>query len=87
MLRANEWLRLRLIGIIVCLLVAGFGLTNIVSYRNAVSILKSTILHDELPLTGSNIYSEVQADLIRPVFVSSVMANDTFLVTAQLPRV
>lgn len=79
MLRANEWLRLRLIGIIVCLLVAGFGLTNIVSYRNAVSILKSTILHNELPLTGTNIYSEVQADLIRPVFISSVMANDTFL--------
>jgi diguanylate cyclase (GGDEF)-like protein len=77
--RTNEWLRLRLIGIIVCILVAGFGLTNVVSYRNAVAILKHTILHSELPLTGSNIYSEVQADLIRPVFISSLMANDTFL--------
>ncbi len=79
MLRANEWLRLRLIAVVVCLLVTGFGITNIVSYNNAAAILKSTILHNELPLTGSNIYSEVQADLIRPVFVSSVMANDTFL--------
>lgn len=79
MLRANEWLRFRLIGIVVCLLVTGFGITNVISYNNAAEILKSTILHQELPLTGSNIYSEIQADLIRPVFVSSVMANDTFL--------
>ncbi|MDR3537151.1 MAG: sensor domain-containing diguanylate cyclase [Acetobacteraceae bacterium] len=79
MLHANDWLRLRLIAVVVCLLVAGFGITNVISYNNAAAILKSTILHNELPLTGSNIYSEVQADLIRPVFVSSVMANDTFL--------
>lgn len=79
MLSANEWLRLRLIGIVVCILVAGFGITNVVSYRNAVGVLKATILHNELPLTGSNIYSEVQSDLIRPVFISSVMATDTFV--------
>jgi diguanylate cyclase (GGDEF)-like protein len=79
MLRANEWLRLRLITAVVCLLVAGFGITDIINYRSAVNILKSSILHNELPMTGSNIYSEVQADLIRPIFVSSLMANDTFV--------
>jgi diguanylate cyclase (GGDEF)-like protein len=79
MLGVNDWLRYRLIGMVVCILVAGFITTNLMSYRDAVSTLKATILHDELPLTGSNIYSEVQADLIRPVFISSQMANDTFV--------
>jgi diguanylate cyclase (GGDEF)-like protein len=76
---ATAWLRFRLIGLVVCILVAGFALTNILSYRDAVGALKSTILHHELPLTGSNIYSEIEADLVRPVFISSQMANDTFL--------
>lgn len=76
---ATAWLRIRLIGLVVCILVAGFTLTNILSYRDAVAALKSTILHHELPLTGSNIYSEIEADLVRPVFISSQMANDTFL--------
>jgi diguanylate cyclase (GGDEF)-like protein len=79
MIRANDWLRLRLIGLVVCILLAGFAATNLISYRNASQILKATVLHRELPLTGNNIYSEIQADLIRPVFISSVMANDTFV--------
>jgi diguanylate cyclase (GGDEF)-like protein len=32
-----------------------------------------------LPLTSDNIYSEIQKDLIRPIFISSMMASDTFL--------
>ena len=75
----NLWLRFRLIGVVVIILVAGFVATNVMSYRDAVDALKHTILHNELPLTGSNIYSEVQSDLIRPVFISSQMANDTFV--------
>jgi diguanylate cyclase (GGDEF)-like protein len=79
MLRANEWLRIRLIAAVVFLLIVGFGATDIINYTSAVEILKSSILHHELPMTGSNIYSEIQSDLIRPVFVSSLMANDTFV--------
>jgi diguanylate cyclase (GGDEF)-like protein len=75
----TTWLRFRLIGLVVCVLIAGFSLTNVLSYRDAVRALKDTILHHELPLTGSNIYSEIEADLIRPVFISSQMANDTFV--------
>src|SRR6185312_596095 len=56
----NGWLRLRLIAVIVGILVTGFVATDVLSYREAVEDLKQTILHDELPLTGSNIYSEVQ---------------------------
>src|ERR1700742_241906 len=75
----NDWLRFRLIGIVVAILVLGFLATDLMSYRDAVQAVKTNILHNELPLTGSNIYSEVQSDLIRPVFISSQMANDTFV--------
>ena len=37
------------------------------------------IIAQDLPLTASNIYSEIQKDLVRPVLISSTMANDTFL--------
>jgi diguanylate cyclase (GGDEF)-like protein len=76
---STAWLRFRLIGLVVGVLLAGFGATNVLSYRNASGVLKDTILHRELPLTGSNIYSEIEADLIRPVFISSQMASDTFV--------
>jgi diguanylate cyclase (GGDEF)-like protein len=75
----SNWLRFRLIGVVVGILLIGFVATNVLSYRDAVDVLKANILHHELPLTGSNIYSEVQSDLIRPVFISSQMANDTFV--------
>jgi hypothetical protein len=79
MFGVNDWLRCRLMGLVVCTIVAGFVATNLKSYRDAVNALKSTILYDALPLIGSNIYSEVQADLIRPVFIFSQMANDTIV--------
>ena len=75
----NGWLRFRLIGVVIAILSIGFVATNVMSYRDAVAVLKANILHQQLPLTGSNIYSEVQSDLIRPVFISSQMANDTFV--------
>lgn len=75
----NDWLRFRLVALVVAIVLGGFVTTTVMSYRDAVVALKRTILHSELPLTGSNIYSEVQSDLIRPVFISSQMANDTFV--------
>lgn len=71
--------RIRVLWVVALLLAAGFVATNLVSFSISRSALKTTILHNELPLTSSNIYSEIQADLLRPVFVSSLMANDTFL--------
>ena len=74
--RPNDWLRYRLVGLVVAILLAGFVTTTVMSYRDAVVALRQTILHNELPLTGSNIYSEVQSDLIRPVLISSESIRD-----------
>ena len=71
--------RARLILLVGAILVLGFLTTNLISYRVSTATLKATILQNELPLTSSNIYAEIQTDLLRPIFVSSLMSNDTFL--------
>lgn len=69
----------RLIVVIGGILLLGFLTTNLISFRVSTSALKATILQNELPLTSSNIYAEIQTDLLRPIFVSSLMSNDTFV--------
>lgn len=64
---------------VTAILVAGFLTTNILSFQVSKNALRTTILNNELPLTSDNIYSEIQTDFLRPVLVSSLMANDTFL--------
>jgi len=61
------------------LLLTGFSATTLISYFVGVSAVREAALTSELPLTSDNIYSEIQKDLILPVFISSMMATDTFL--------
>jgi len=65
--------------VIGILLVFGFFITSIVSYRVSRTSLRLKIDKSELPLTSDNIFSEIQQDLLRPIFISSQMATDTFL--------
>lgn len=69
----------RLMLLLSLLLVAGFLITSLASYFVSLSSLRSQISQKELPLTSDNIYSEIQRDLLRPIFISSFMASDTFL--------
>ena len=69
----------RLMLIITLLLAAGFLATSFASYFTSRSSLKKEITLNTLPLTSDNIYSEIQRDLLRPIFICSLMANDTFL--------
>ena len=71
--------RQRLVAIISVLLIAGFFGTSIASYLVSLSSLRSEIVTRGLPLTSDNIYSEIQKDLLHPVFISSMMASNTFL--------
>ena len=71
--------KFRLVTAISVLLIAGFLVTSLASYFVSRESLRSEISHNTLPLTSDNIYSEIQHDLLRPVFVSSLMASDTFL--------
>lgn len=61
------------------LLCIGFFATSIASYYVSKNAIRDAIITSELPLTADNIYSEIQKDLIRPIFISSMMASDTFV--------
>ncbi|NDI84903.1 diguanylate cyclase [Undibacterium sp. B2R-29] len=61
------------------ILIAGFVFTTFAAYIVSRDTIQQSISEQTLPLTGDNVYSEIQRDILRPVFVSSQMAHDTFL--------
>ncbi|NQZ80562.1 MAG: diguanylate cyclase [Colwellia sp.] len=65
--------------LLAILLLSGFLTTSWLSYRVAHDSIEAKITNDALPLTTDNIYSEIQHDLFKPVFISSLMAQDTFV--------
>ncbi|MFX4229483.1 MAG: hypothetical protein ACFHHU_16895 [Porticoccaceae bacterium] len=66
--------------VILCVLLAvGFLTTSFVSFYVARELLEEQISETTLPLTSDNIYSEIQRDLLQPIFISSLMAHDTFV--------
>jgi diguanylate cyclase (GGDEF)-like protein len=69
----------RLVLLVAILLVAGFLATSLASYFVSKASVREGIVESGLPLTADNIYSEIQKDLLRPIFIASMMANDTFL--------
>ena len=69
----------KLVMVIVVLLATGFLATSLASYFVARESLRAKIAINELPLTSDNIYSGIRHDLSRPVFLSALMASDTFL--------
>lgn len=71
--------RNRLILLLSILLSAGFFATTMFGYFVSKQAIRTAIIGQDLPLTSSNIYSEIQKDLVRPVLISSTMAHDTFL--------
>jgi diguanylate cyclase (GGDEF)-like protein len=71
--------RISLVTIAGAIIIAGFLTTSLTSYFVSTNSAKKAILNNELPLTSDNVFSEIQRDLLRPVFVSSQMASNTFL--------
>jgi diguanylate cyclase (GGDEF)-like protein len=69
----------RLFTSLALLLTFAFIGTISLSYFVARNAIRRNIIENELPLTGDSIYSEIQRDLIKPVFVSDLMAHNTFL--------
>ncbi len=65
--------------LVTLFLTLGFLGTTLVSYQVSRQAIRDSILTQELPLTSDNVYSEILKDLVRPVFVASMMSNDTFL--------
>ena len=71
--------RRRFIWMLSLMLSLGFLATSLIGYKVARDSVSEQIADNTLPLTSDNIYSEIQQDLLRPVFISSLMAHDTFV--------
>lgn len=71
--------KFRLLGGLCVILVTGFLATSIASYLASRDAIREGISEQSLPLTSDNVYSEIQKDLLRPVLISSLMANDALL--------
>lgn len=65
--------------VVVVLLIVGLATMVFSNYYISLRSLRNEIAKNELPLTGDTIYSEIQRDLLQPIFISSLMAQDTFL--------
>ncbi|MDP8568782.1 sensor domain-containing diguanylate cyclase [Methylophilus aquaticus] len=72
----NKRLYTLLLSIIV---LAGFLATSLIGYFVAKDSLTDRLQQEMLPLTSDNIYSEIQRDLLQPLLISSLMANDVFV--------
>ncbi|MEH0835088.1 sensor domain-containing diguanylate cyclase [Pectobacterium cacticida] len=76
----SRWLdKTRATVVLGILLVAAFLAISWTSYQVAKESLEDEIAENTLPLTSDNVYSEIQQDLLKPIFISSLMAHDTFL--------
>lgn len=64
---------------LVILLGSGFLATSLLSYFASRDAIRESIVTTELPLTSDTLYSEIQKDLVRPVLISAMMAQDTFV--------
>jgi diguanylate cyclase (GGDEF)-like protein len=71
--------RSRLAILLAVILITGFAGTSLLSYVASSNTIRSNLVDNDLPLTSDNVYSEIQTDILRPVFISSQMAQNTFL--------
>jgi hypothetical protein len=55
----------RLIIVLALILVVGFIGINLQHYRASSEAARELLVHNTLPLTSNNIYSEIQASLLR----------------------
>lgn len=67
---------LLLLGSILLLGMLGISLT---SYFVSKSSSRKMLVDSTLPLVGDTVYSEIQRDLLSPIFISSLMAHNTFV--------
>jgi len=70
----------KLLVLISILLLLGFFTTSYFSYKIAVDLTKDELKYKSLPLSSNSIYSEIQRDLLKPNLISSLMAQDTFMI-------
>ncbi|WP_417760192.1 diguanylate cyclase domain-containing protein [Shewanella sp.] len=78
----EKWLaqkRLKTLLLFCGVLFAVFFVMSWSSYQVATSAVTHQIEKNSLPLTSDNVYSQIQRDLVTPIFIARLMAHDTFV--------
>ena len=71
--------RIALLCWLTLILLLGSIATSIAIHSVASNSLRQSIVERELPITSDSLYSEIQHDLVLPVFISGQMASNTLL--------
>jgi diguanylate cyclase (GGDEF)-like protein len=71
--------KFRLLSLLGIVLIAGFLAVSSISYLEARRTLGKRIAEQTLPATGDAISLEIQKEVLRPVLIGSMMANDVFV--------
>lgn len=71
--------KFRLLALISLILIIGFFVTGWLSYKSSTAVMRDTLVEKNLPLTSDNVYSEIQKDILLPIYISAQMAQNTFL--------
>ncbi len=66
----------RLLGLITLILVGGFLTTSIAAYLSSRDAIERSISEQALPLTGDILYAGLQKDILNPILISAMMAQD-----------
>lgn len=69
----------KLVSILSGIMLAAFVFIAVVNYQVSRRFIREEIVNSSLPLLRDTIFSEIHSDLMQPIHVASVMANDTFL--------
>ena len=69
----------RALSLVSAFLLIGFIAVSIISYWSARSSLSEQIVSEVVPLTGISIYSKIKEQLMAPIQISALMAQDTFV--------
>ncbi len=69
----------RLLFWLTIILAVGFLGISLLSYYVSRDSIRKGIVTQSLPLAGDTVYSEIQSDILRPIYLSAQMAENTFL--------
>lgn len=75
-MKKNKFAKIKII--ISFIILFGFIAVAMTNYSSYSKIIKDDI-HNISKLTSTNIYSEIDNELVKPIFVSLTMANDSFV--------
>ena len=72
-MKKNSLLRTNMI--VCCIIIVGFIITSVISYRSNIGVFEKDVEHISI-LASDDIHSKMEAMFSKPIAISLAMAND-----------